>query len=91
MTTKQAHRLWLHYFYQITVNTKKGRNWSMVEISPCQYIGNIGALEKVTNGEREMRNQIGKRLQKRNKRKVKNFYCRKQKPDARLDKRQQNC
>ena len=39
---------------------EKGRNWSMVEISPCQYIGNIGALEKVTNGEREMRNQIGK-------------------------------
>ncbi|MDN3724750.1 OmpA family protein [Aequorivita sp. SDUM287046] len=39
---------------------EKGRNWSMVELTPCQFIGNIGALEKVVDGKREFRNQIGK-------------------------------
>jgi len=43
---------------------EKGRNWSMVEISPCQFIGNIGALEKVVNGKREFRNQVGKDYRK---------------------------
>lgn len=38
----------------------KGRNWSMVELSPCQYITSPGAVEKMVNGSREMRNNINK-------------------------------
>jgi len=39
---------------------EKGKNWSMVELSPCQFIHSPGAVEKVVNGTREMRNQVGK-------------------------------
>lgn len=31
-----------------------------VEISPCQFIGNSGAVEKIENGKRQLRNQVGK-------------------------------
>ncbi len=43
-------------------NTKfnKGKNWSMAELSPCLYISSRGAVEKVSNGNREFRNQIDK-------------------------------
>ena len=38
----------------------KGKNWSMVELSPCLFISGRGVVEKVVNGERELRNEIGK-------------------------------
>lgn len=38
----------------------KGKNWSMVELSPCQYINSPGAIEKVENGKRQFRNEVGK-------------------------------
>lgn len=34
--------------------------WNMVEISPCQFIASPGAVEKVENGKRIFRNNIGK-------------------------------
>ena len=38
----------------------KGNTWSMVELSPCQFIGNNGAVEKVVKGKRQLRNNVGK-------------------------------
>ena len=32
----------------------------MTELSVCQFIGNRGVVEKVANGKRQLRNQIGK-------------------------------
>ena len=37
-----------------------GKNWSMVELSPCQFIASRGVVEKRANGERQLRNPIGK-------------------------------
>lgn len=37
-----------------------GKNWSMVELSPCQFITSPGVVEKRANGERQLRNGIGK-------------------------------
>ncbi len=37
-----------------------GKNWSMVELSPCQFIESPGFVEKWVNGERQLRNKIGK-------------------------------
>lgn len=39
---------------------KHGANWSMVEISPCQFIESPGAIEKHVNGNRQLRNSISK-------------------------------
>jgi len=41
-------------------NFKKGKNWSMVELSPVQYTDSQGVIEKVEGGSRVMRNKIGK-------------------------------
>lgn len=38
----------------------RGKNWSMVELSPCQYVSSPGAIEKVENGKRQFRNEVGK-------------------------------
>lgn len=43
-----------------TKNFQKAQTWSMVEISPCQFIGSRGVVEKQVNGKRQLRNQIGK-------------------------------
>lgn len=39
---------------------RDGKNHSMVEISPCQFITSPGAIEKYVNGSREIRNDIQK-------------------------------
>ena len=39
---------------------QNSRTWSMVEISPCQFITSPGAIEKQVNGSRQLRNEIGK-------------------------------
>lgn len=38
----------------------RARDWCMVELSPCQYIGNQGVVEKVVSGKRQLRNPVGK-------------------------------
>lgn len=38
----------------------KAKDWCVVELSPCQFIGNQGVIEKVENGKRQLRNQVGK-------------------------------
>ncbi|CAM3310775.1 OmpA family protein [Aequorivita lipolytica] len=43
---------------------KRGNTWSMVELSPCQFITSQGSVEKVVNGTREIRNGINKDLRK---------------------------
>lgn len=39
---------------------QKPRNFAMVELSPCQFISSRGVVEKVIDGERQLRNEIGK-------------------------------
>lgn len=38
----------------------RAKDWCMTELSVCQFIGNRGVVEKVANGKRQLRNQIGK-------------------------------
>lgn len=38
----------------------KAKDWCMVELSPCQFIGNQGVVEKVVGGKRQLRNPVGK-------------------------------
>ncbi|WGK63891.1 OmpA family protein [Croceiramulus getboli] len=37
----------------------RAKTWNMVEISPCQFVPSPGAIEKVENGKRILRNEIG--------------------------------
>ena len=39
---------------------QKPRTFAMVELSPCQFISSRGVVEKVVDGERQLRNLIGK-------------------------------
>lgn len=43
-----------------TQGFQKPKTFSMVELSPCQFIASRGVVEKQVNGTREMRNMIGK-------------------------------
>ena len=36
------------------------KDWNMVELSVCQFIESRGVVEKVENGKRQLRNEIGK-------------------------------
>ncbi len=42
----------------------RAKDWCMAEISVCQFIGNRGVVEKVANGKRQIRNEIGKDYRK---------------------------
>ncbi len=39
---------------------QKSKTWSIVKISPCQFITSPGVIEKQVNGSRQLRNNIGK-------------------------------
>lgn len=51
-------------FFKLLLHDNKGfqkpTSFSMVELSPCQFIESQGVIEKQVNGKREMRNKIGK-------------------------------
>ena len=53
-----------HSFIKLLVEDtplfKKPRNFAMVELSPCPWTASIGVVEKVVDGERQLRNKIGK-------------------------------
>jgi len=51
-------------FFKLLLHDNQGfqkpKSFSMVELSPCQFIESQGVVEKQVNGKREMRNKIGK-------------------------------
>ncbi|HET8737135.1 MAG TPA: OmpA family protein [Pricia sp.] len=56
-TSSQA---WIKLLLEDTPLFKRPNNMAMVELSPCPWISSPGVLEKVVNGERQIRNTIGK-------------------------------
>ncbi|HIB49256.1 MAG TPA: OmpA family protein [Flavobacteriaceae bacterium] len=60
MDKKTSSQAFLKFLLHDTQGFQKAKNWSMVEISPCQFIASQGVIEKQVNGKREMRNKIGK-------------------------------
>ncbi|TVZ52182.1 OmpA family protein [Dokdonia sp. Hel_I_53] len=56
-TSSQA---WITLLLEDNSDFKRAKNWCMVELSPCQFIHSPGTVEKVVNGKREIRNNIGK-------------------------------
>ncbi|OAB79670.1 OmpA family protein [Cochleicola gelatinilyticus] len=57
---KTSSQAYVTLAFEDTKGYEKPSTWSMVEISPCQFIGNLGVVEKQVNGKRILRNQIGK-------------------------------
>ena len=57
---KTSSHSFLKLLLSDTEGINNGPNWSMVELSPCQFISSRGVVEKVTNNKREFRNLIGK-------------------------------
>jgi len=51
-------------FFKLLLHDNQGfqkpKSFSMVELSPCQFIESQGVVEKQVNGQREIRNKIGK-------------------------------
>lgn len=57
---KTSSQAFLKLLLHDTEGFKKPKTFSMVELSPCQFIASQGVIEKQVNGKREMRNLIGK-------------------------------
>lgn len=57
---KTSSQAFFKFLLHDTNSFQKAKSFSMVEISPCQFIGSQGVIEKQVNGVREMRNKIGK-------------------------------
>ncbi|WAC03445.1 OmpA family protein [Lacinutrix neustonica] len=60
LDNKTSSQAMLTLFLSNNNKYDKGKNWCMVELSPCQFIDSRGSIEKVNNGSREMRNEIDK-------------------------------
>ncbi|WP_106792553.1 OmpA family protein [Aquimarina sp. Aq78] len=57
---KTSSQAWIKLLLEDNTGFQRSKNWCMVELSPCQFIESPGVVEKVTNGQRQIRNQIGK-------------------------------
>jgi outer membrane protein OmpA-like peptidoglycan-associated protein len=57
---KTGSQAWIKLLLEDTPLFKRPANFAMVELSPCQFISSPGVLEKVVDGERQIRNNIGK-------------------------------
>lgn len=60
MDGKTSSQAFLKLLLHDTKGFQKPTSFSMVELSPCQFIASQGVIEKQVNGKREMRNKIGK-------------------------------
>ncbi len=60
MDNKTSSQAMVTLFLSDNGKYDKGKNWSMVQLSPCQFIESPGSIEKVMNGSRQLRNKIGK-------------------------------
>ncbi|WP_299683723.1 OmpA family protein [uncultured Dokdonia sp.] len=57
---KTSSQAFLTLLIEDNTGFTRSKNWCMTELSVCQFIGNQGVIEKVANGKRQLRNQIGK-------------------------------
>ncbi len=57
---KTSSNAYLTVLLEDNAGFTKPTDWCMTELSVCQFIGNLGVVEKVENGKRQLRNQIGK-------------------------------
>jgi len=57
---KTSSQAFLVFLFADNNSFQKAKTWSIVEISPCQYIESQGVVEKRINGERQFRNKMGK-------------------------------
>lgn len=57
---KTSSQAFVVFLFADNNSFKKASTWSMVEISPCQFISSRGVVEKQVNGERQFRNEMGK-------------------------------
>ncbi|MFC4633869.1 OmpA family protein [Dokdonia ponticola] len=57
---KTSSQAFLTLLIEDNTGFKRAKDWCMAEISVCQFIGNNGVVEKVADGKRQLRNQIGK-------------------------------
>lgn len=57
---KTSSQSFLSLLIEDNTGFTKAKDWCMVELSPCQFIGNLGVVEKVENSKRQLRNPVGK-------------------------------
>ncbi|MEP0262635.1 OmpA family protein [Dokdonia sp.] len=57
---KTSSQAFLTLLIEDNTGFTRPKDWCMTELSVCQFIGNLGVVEKVANGKRQLRNQIGK-------------------------------
>ncbi len=57
---KTSSQAWIRLLIEDNTGFQRSKNWCMVELSPCQFIESPGVVEKVANGQRQIRNAIGK-------------------------------
>jgi len=60
LDNKTSSEAWFKLLLEDTDGYQKPKDWCMVELSPCQFIDSRGVVEKVVNGQRQLRNEIGK-------------------------------
>jgi len=60
LDNKTSSQAFLVFLFADNNSFQKAKTWSMVEISPCQFIESQGVVEKRVNGERQFRNKMGK-------------------------------
>jgi len=60
MDNKTSSQAFLKLLLHDTEGFQKPKTFSVVELSPCQFIHSQGVIEKHVNGTREIRNKIGK-------------------------------
>lgn len=60
MDNKTSSQAFLKLLLHDTEGFQKPKTFSVVELSPCQFIASQGVVEKHVNGTREIRNKIGK-------------------------------
>ena len=57
---KTSSQAFISLLLQDNSGFTKAKDWCVVELSPCQFIGNQGVVEKVVGGKRQLRNPVGK-------------------------------
>ncbi|TPN85378.1 OmpA family protein [Aquimarina algicola] len=57
---KTSSQAWIKLLLEENTSFQTPKNWCVVELSPCQFIESRGVVEKVVDGQRQIRNEIGK-------------------------------
>ena len=60
LDNKTSSQAFLVFLFADNNSFQRAKTWSMVEISPCQFIDSRGVVEKQVDGQRQFRNLMGK-------------------------------